>query len=459
MKVVKYVRISTLEKVIIPLWNERDVNMDTTNKSGGNNKANNSNSTVYIARQPIFSSSGKVYAYELLYRSSEQNKFDPESADNDSATGTIISESILTFGLSELTNGQKAFVNFAEGYLLNKASYLLNPEFFVIEILECVTFTVEVIDALYTLKASGFDLALDDYTGANISPEILSLIDIIKIDFQASTYEERAYFVPALKKAGKTLLAEKVETKEDVAEAMNLGCQLYQGYYFSKPVMLKKSRRDISSVSYLRLSKELASPTLDLDRIAWTIHWDAHLTYKLLKRMKTLQYYRGNTITSIKRALVMMGLEEVRRFLMLILIRGMLESKNDEIIRTALIRAFMCEKLSREAGCHKYSADAFSTGLLSILVYGNEYSMELFSDIAIPPQIKAALSGSNNILRELLDIALYYENGEWTGLENHMFETVPKVSPRIMPGLYLLSVAAADEILKKDEGLSPYNFT
>lgn len=430
---------------------ERDINMESTNYPDQNKNKEDYNSTVYIARQPIFNNVGNVYAYELLYRNSEQNRFDPSSVDNDSATSTIISESILNFGLSELTNGKKAFVNFAEGYLLNKASYLLNPEYFVIEILECVTFTIEVIDALYTLKASGFDLALDDYIGTHISPEVLSLIDIIKIDFQASTREMRADFVPELKRAGKILLAEKVETKQDVQEARALGCQLFQGYYFSKPVMLSKSRRDISSVSYLRLSKELTMPTLNLDKIAWIIHWDAHLTYKLLKRMKTLRYYRGNTITSIKRALVMMGVEELRRFLMLILIRGMLDSKNDELIRTALIRAFMCEKLARESGRHNYSAEAFSTGLLSILVQGAEYSEDMLSDIQILPQIKAALIGQKNALRYFLDIALSYENGDWNALEEQMSLVVPTMSFRLLPGLYLLSVAAADEMLKKDE--------
>lgn len=413
-------------------------------------KPKDNKSIVYIARQPIFNTAQSVYAYELLYRDTERNAYNPQ-VDSEYATGTVISESILNFGMGELTNGKKAFVNFTEGYLLNQAAYLLNPEQFVIEILENVVFTIEVIDALYTLKASGFTLALDDYTGAKLTKEILSLIDIIKIDFRATDSSQRAVFSPALRKAGKTLLAEKVETTADVNEAQSLGCQLFQGFYFSKPIMMKTSSMDISSASYVKLSKELSAHTVNLDRIAWIINWDAHLTYKLLKRMKTLQYYRGNTITSIKRALVMMGDDEVRRWIMLILMRGLLSSKADEMIRTALIRAFMCEKLARETNYHRFSAEAFSTGMLSILPGEALHPDEAFRDIQIPQRIKDALSGRDNVLRRFLDITVCYENGDWTQLEQLITSAVPCVNLRLLPGLYLLSVSAADEMLSKEK--------
>lgn len=406
--------------------------------------------TAYIARQPIFNSTGQVQAYELLYRDADRNYSSADSVGNETATGVVLSESILNFGMHELTNGKKAFVNFGEGQLLNQAAYLLNPEQFVIEILENVVFTIEVIDSLYTLKAAGFDIALDDYIGTEIPDEIMSLIDIIKIDFKDTTRGQRADFAPKLLAHGKTLLAEKVETKDDVMEAVALGCQLFQGYYYSKPIMLKKKRMDISSVSYLKLCKELTSPNMNLDNIAWIINWDAHLTYKLLKRMKTIQYYRGNNINSIKRALVMMGNEEVRRWIMLILIRGMVNVRSDELIRTALIRAFMCEKLAKESGNLQQAYSAFSTGMFSILIANNELNTEDLKDINLPQDILDALTGTENILKHFLDIALCYEQGKWNKLEYIVSYTVSNIEQSILPGLYLMSVAAADEMLDKE---------
>ncbi|MGN0329924.1 MAG: hypothetical protein ACI4D5_01670, partial [Kineothrix sp.] len=87
----------------------------------------NSSSLVYLARQPIFNANHTVYAYELLYRSTEQNVFVPNSVSNEEATSTVISESILNFGINEITNGKKAFINFADGFLLTQAAYLLEP--------------------------------------------------------------------------------------------------------------------------------------------------------------------------------------------------------------------------------------------------------------------------------------------------------------------------------------------
>ena len=422
---------------------------DKPRASGKPGKMQN-NSLIYIARQPIFNLAQNLYAYELLYRDTEQNSFNTQM-DGDLATGTVISESILNFGMSELTNGKKAFINFTQGYILNKAAWLLNPDQFVIEILENVVFTTEVIDAIYTLKATGFSLALDDYVGVDLSDELLSLIDIIKIDFLATTKEKRAEVVPHLRNAGKILLAEKVETKEDLEEAFSLGCQLFQGYYYSKPSMLKKTRLDISSVSYLKLSEELALPDINLERIAWIIHWDAHLTYKLLKRMKTLQYYRGNAITSIQRALVMMGNEEVRRWIMLVLIRGIIDSKSDELVRIALIRAFFCEKLAGESNHHSLCSEAFSTGMFSIIPYEDNFSNDSLKDFQIPEDIKDALSGKDNLLHHFLNLAMAYENGNWEKLEQLLDNSAPLVNIKILPGLYLLSISAADEMLSKDE--------
>lgn len=423
---------------------------DKNSQNAANATAGDSQSSVYIARQPIFDASGQVEAYELLYRNTEQNFSNASTIGDEEATSAVISESILNFGMYELTNGKKAFVNFAEGYLLNKAAYLLDPGQFVIEILENVVFTVEVIDAVYSLKAAGFEVALDDYIGTEIPEEILSMIDIVKIDFKDTTSQQRAAFAPGLLKAGKTLLAEKVETKEDVQEATSLGCQLLQGYYFSKPVMMKKKSMEISSVSYQKLSKELTAADIDLNNIAWVVNSDAHMTFKLLKRMNTLQYYRGNSITSIKHALVLMGNDEVRRWIMLILLRDMSNTKSDELIRAALIRAFMCEKMTREIGRQELAPAAYSTGMLSILSNNAQNLEELLNSIQIPVLVRDALSGKDTLLKRLLEIAISYETGHWNKLEYLISYSVPELSLKLLPGLYMMSVSAADDMLSKE---------
>ena len=411
--------------------------------------AEHDNSSVYIARQPIFDTAGRACAYELLYRDTERNTYNP-TIDSDIATGAVISEAILNFGLKELTTGKKAFVNFSNGYLLDRAADLLNPKHFVIEILENVSFTPAVIVALYNLKDAGFELALDDYIGRPIPHEILNLISIIKIDFMLTTPEQRAVFVIPLIKKGKKLLAEKIETKENMEEAISLGCEMFQGYFYSKPMMIKKNNLDIASSSYIKLMAEILNPSLDIERIAGIINWDVHLTYKLLKRMKTIQYYRGNTITSIKEALVLMGDEEIRRWIMLVLIRVLMGSRSDELIRTALIRAFLCEKLARETNNHKYSVEAFTTGMFSIIDLGTPETQNTITELPLPDIVKDSLNGIDNILYQLLNISLYYENGDWNLLEKFVKETELSINLQVLRAHYFISISAADEMLAKD---------
>lgn len=430
------------------------VNSGNSAVNSGNSAVNSEDSTnsplVYIARQPIFTESETVYAYELLYRSTEQNSFPTDTVSFHEATSTLISESLLNFGIEELTNGKKAFINFADSFLLNQAAYLLDPNLFTIEILENVVFSIEVIDALYTLKAAGFDIALDDYVGTSIPTEILPLIDIIKIDYKLTTSAQRAAFIPHLLQAGKILLAEKVETIEDVEEARNLGCTLFQGYYYSKPILMKKNRMDISSSSYVKLAREISQLFIDLDKISAIISNDVHLTYKLLKRVKTLRYYRGNIINSIKRALVMMGQDEVRRWTLLIFIKSLADRSSDERIRTGLIRAFMCERLAEKTNYEKNIPAAFTTGMFSVLMYNINSPHQIFSDVEIPPMIEAALSGEDNILRSFLDLTLCYENGDWERLTEISQHAGIELKPQTLTSLYLSSVNAADESLSKD---------
>lgn len=396
----------------------------------------------YITRQPIYNSSGQVDAYELLYRNTDRNYASVEN-----------SESIFKFGMHELTNGRKAFINLGDGHLLDQVTPLLNPEQFIIEIAEKAILAPEIKDSLYTLKSKGFDILLNDYIGTDVPDAILSLIDIIKIDFKATAKEQRATFAHIFIQQGKTLLGKNVETKEEVLEAMSLGCQLFQGSYYYKPIMQQK-RIDISTASYLKLCKELAFPHMDLDIIARIINEDTYLTSQLLKKMKTFQYYRGNTINSIKHALVMMGNEEVRRWIMLVLIRGVINVRSDELIRTALIRAFMCEKLANQSGNYSYVDGAFSTGLFSILTTNTELKAKILSDLQLPGDILDALADTDNLLKRFLDIALCYESGQWTKLEYLASYTVPGLNQNILPGLYFLSVSQADEMLNQENNIS-----
>jgi len=66
---------------------------------------------TFVARQPIFDINENVVAYELLFRTNnEDNKFN--NIDGDIATSKVIINSFLLIGIKNLTDGKKAFINF-----------------------------------------------------------------------------------------------------------------------------------------------------------------------------------------------------------------------------------------------------------------------------------------------------------------------------------------------------------
>lgn len=200
---------------------------------------------VYLARQPIYSIDKTPAAFELLYRDSDKNVYNTE-LDGNQSTRAVITQSLFMFDLEKLTQNKPAFVNFTRDLILEKVPMLLNSNNFTIEILEDIELDELLIERLTELKQAGFTLALDDYTGVGIPDKALSLIDIIKVDFLLTPRDMRKKIARTFLPKKKILLAEKVENREDFDDAARNGYELFQGYYFSKPIMLKSKRKDIS---------------------------------------------------------------------------------------------------------------------------------------------------------------------------------------------------------------------
>ena len=182
---------------------------------------------VFVARQPIFDRHNRVFAYELLFRSSFENVCRDVSLSE--AAGRVLSGAVLTFGLEALTGGRKAFVNFTEDHLLSGAAELLPPETTVIELLEHVEPRPEIVEVVRTLKRSGYLVALDDFVYRPELEPFVDLADIVKIAFRTTTPAERRDLAYRLLPRGVQLLAEQVETFSEIDEARRLGCVYFQG--------------------------------------------------------------------------------------------------------------------------------------------------------------------------------------------------------------------------------------
>ncbi|MCM3124076.1 MULTISPECIES: HDOD domain-containing protein [Bacillaceae] len=378
---------------------------------------------IYVARQPIFDLNEKTVAYELLYRSSAVNTY--QHTDGDQATTDVIVNSFLNIGVKDLSNGKPCFINFTDNLLKLGVPSYFNPLSIVVEILETVELNDEILKICQELKSHGYTIALDDFFVSQwneLTVRLLDFIDIIKIDFRTTSRTDRQEMIRFLKGRDIRFLAEKVETIDEYLEAKEDGFVFFQGFYFSKPVILNSY--DIPSYyhSYFQILKETESPEPDLEKIKDVIEKDISLSYKLLRLINNPVFRPRNEISSIKQAIILLGLNEIKKWIYVLAIRGAVtgtgNSKEREIIELSLKRGKLGELIGRKVGREVLASKYFLLGMFSLMDSLLHHPMEdLLQDLPLSNELKDALSGEKNdeyvMLQFLIDIEhAFHENLE-----------------------------------------------
>jgi c-di-GMP-related signal transduction protein len=375
----------------------------------------------FIARQPIFDDKLKLFGYELLFRASSENVFRPYKAASDS----LIVDSTSLFGLQSLTGHAKAFVNLDLFALRRGTARLLPPDQVVIEILENITPTQEVVQLCAELCNEGYALALDDYVGHPKWEPLIPLVRFLKVDFQACDPPARAAIAnrhraqPAADANSNSmrLLAEKIESNDDLLEARSLGYVFFQGYFFCKPSTLSVREIPGNKLNCLRLLHLVASPDFSYDAVEELLKTDPALVYKLLRYLNSWLVAIRGEIHSIREAIALLGEKEFRRWISVLAVVAMASDKPHELIRTALTRAFFCETLAKSLPAPTQSSDLFLMGLLSVTDAILDRPMEqVLASLPIAPDVRAALCGTANQHRDVYDVLLAYERADWPTL-------------------------------------------
>ncbi|MDF2872220.1 MAG: diguanylate phosphodiesterase [Anaerocolumna sp.] len=373
---------------------------------------------VFIARQPIFNRKMKVYGYELLYRQSRNNYF--EGTDDDQATTNLINNTFMVFGFQELTEQKRGFINFSQNLILSDLVYVLPKDKVVIEILEKVEPNEKVLEACRKLKEKGYILALDDFILEQYSKEYIPLIelaDIIKVEFPAI---QGKGIQQMIEQFGKRIifLAEKVETREEHQRAMDMGFKLFQGYYFSKPVMENLKDIGVLNVNLVRIMNELHLDPIDYGSIAEIIQQDVGLSYKFLKMANSVYYGSKYRIKNIKQGLMFLGIEDLNRWIYLMMLRGVQCTENTELIKNSMVRGKMLSLIAKELRI-KGESDYFISGIFSAIDILMNTSMDkALEGLPLSHNVWEALTGKNNQLRWYLDIVLALEQAKWNQLKN-----------------------------------------
>jgi EAL and modified HD-GYP domain-containing signal transduction protein len=365
-----------------------------------------------VARQPIFDWDLNVCAYELLFRSTATAlASNLESFSADLATTRVINYAFLEIGMDRVLGDQVGFVNLTRNFLLNDDPLPFAKERVVLEVLEDIEPDDEVIAAIKQLVAQGYTIALDDFIFKEALKPLIECAEIIKVDILQLDDQQLAEHARILKQFPVKLLAEKVETNEQFQRCRDLGFDMFQGYFFSRPTIIEDASVPDNHVKLLQIIEKLQDPDVEFSEIESLICQDPGLTYKLTRLLNSASVGLHRKIDSVKQALVFLGLRAIKTWTTLIALNE-IQAVPPELMTNSLVRAKMCEGIAPKYG---FTPElGFILGLFSNLDAMLKRPMEkIIKNIPLDGQLKLALESRGGRLGNMLDDVINYKTGHW----------------------------------------------
>ncbi len=365
-------------------------------------------SDVFLARQPILDSKQSVEAYELLYRHGDVERALVD--DDELATARVALGALTEIGLDRVVGQQRAWINVTREFLLQGLAHSLPPERVVLELLEDQLVDEPLLERIRELRDTGYVLALDDYSYTPGLERLLGLVDIVKLDLLALGPEGLAREADALRPYRLRLVAEKIETHEDFQVGIAAGCDLFQGYFFCRPQLLRDRAVPPNRLALLQLAAALQDPTIELADLERLISRDVTLSYRLLRYINSAYFGLRQQVSSIMHAVVLLGSENVARWATLTIFAE-IGDKPRELLLTALIRARFCQ---RAGEAHDGPpAQRFTLGLFSVIDALTDTPMQTaLKHLPFPRQMCDALIDHSGPGR-LLDCVQAIEHGDF----------------------------------------------
>ena len=383
---------------------------------------------VYLGRQPILDDRQQLVAYELLFRSSQRNA--AEVTDGTRATATVVANAFSELGLGNALGCLQAYINVDTQLLLDDALELLPPGQIALEILEDVPATEPVLNRLRELRAKGFRFALDDFSGMD-DPRwtMLEFAEVIKIDLQLVSTPALPALVGLLRDRGLpglSLLAEKIDSPEQLALCQTLGFDLYQGYHFAKPAIITGRRLDNSKVVLLKLMSQLMEDA-DTSVLESSFKQAPGLSINLLRLVNSVASGLRVRVSSLRHAITILGRRQLQRWLQLLLYtdpsgRATLDNP---LLQLAATRGRLMELLAGHVahGDERLAEHAFMVGVLSLTpaLFGMPLP-QVLTQVSLAAPISEALLSYRGRLGHLLTIVEAMERDDLAALRAPLHE-------------------------------------
>jgi EAL and modified HD-GYP domain-containing signal transduction protein len=365
---------------------------------------------AFIARQPILDKSKSVFAYELLFRDGKSGAY-PEHSEEKSK---FITEHFHPLGLDDICGEKKSFITFSSETLISRFPTNLNPDSVVVELADPTDTTSGLFEACQHIKQLGFKLAIDDPMMVGSKHDIFPLIDIVKVDVTKSRFETIEKQIPRYHDSNVQLVAEQVDSQDHFSTCVDLGFDLFQGYFFSQPEARILRQLPASKMNVVDLMGESANSDFDIVRISQIIERDATLSFLLLKFINNPTINKRYKITSLRHALNYMGEVEIKKFIALLSLTNLGDEKPLEIIHMSLVRAKFFDLMAERRGLKNNPPIAFLVGLFSLLEGLLDQSMtDIIKQLPLSEEVNDALLGKNGEMNSYMTLVRAFESALW----------------------------------------------
>ncbi|HNB01917.1 MAG TPA: HDOD domain-containing protein [Nitrosomonas sp.] len=375
----------------------------------------------FLGRQPILDRNQNLVAFELLFRQEETEE--SINIKNDlSASANVIINAYCQLGIQNVLGKQRGFINANPELVMSDIISLLPSKHVVLEIKETATVTPEFMQCCNELKQKGYQFALDNIVEMNSKVEqLLPLVSVVKVDVLALEQNALAKLVAELNRWPVLLLALKVENREQEKYCMQLGFQMFQGYYFARPEVLSVKRADPGKLSLLKLLT-LVMGDSDIEELEREFKHQPGLSYNLMRMVNSVASGLPQKINSIKHAIMILGRKQLQRWIQLLLYTSNQsdDSMSNALMQTAAARGKMMELVALAERPHdkNHQERAFMVGILSLLdvLLGIEMQ-QIVDKLGIPDDMSQALLTREGRLGQELRLIEANEKGEVAAIQ------------------------------------------
>jgi EAL and modified HD-GYP domain-containing signal transduction protein len=286
----------------------------------------------------------------------------------------------------------------------------------VLELVGSVEPTDAVLWRIAELAGHGFRFAAEGAAPAPQLQRLLPLVDFVKMDLRAMPIVSLLSLAPRVREAGKKLVAEKVETREEYKTCLDLGFDYFQGYYFARPSVIGGRKLSPSQMAVLELLQLVTSDADNAD-IERAVKREVSLALNLLRMVNTPAVGLRQRVESLSQALVILGRRQLQRWLQIMLYaepasRG---HSMSPLLMLATTRARLMELLAQRLrpGQRNVAEIAFTVGIMSLMDALFAMPMaDIVEQIPVIDEVSGALLKRSGFFGELLRLAESIERME-----------------------------------------------